>query len=79
MPTGPARGQFPYCQALRARARFLSEGGPLLSCRDRIGTDRKALLFHDEVHAAVLLHAGFTALEAERTVLAVTRGLELNG
>jgi hypothetical protein len=37
------------------------------------------LVFHHEVYAAVLLHAGFAALETERPILAVACRLELNG
>jgi hypothetical protein len=35
-------------------------------------------VFYDKVHAAVLLHASFAVLYAERAVFAVTRGFELN-
>ena len=41
--------------------------------------EKEGLVFYNEVHTAVLLHTGFIMLETERPILAITRGLELNG
>jgi len=60
-----------------AKARLLKEAGFLFGPDNRLDAGI-SLFLHDEVHTAVLLHAGVTMLEAEGPILAVTRGSELD-